>query len=137
MDTYERLIKDLKYNAVVLAFLALPAAMNDSKIPPKPIPEREVDDRETEAIFTTSRRPSPRRVAVVGIAVVLVICAACAAFVVMRTKQPAALTEGTLEKQTETTKGVESSSTPSHPPPATPAGMTMEQFAQPPAGYAD
>jgi len=39
MDTYERLIiDDLKYNAAVIAFLALSAAMDDSKIPPKPIP---------------------------------------------------------------------------------------------------
>ena len=38
MDTYERLIlADLKYNAVVTAWLALCAAMDDNKIPKKPI----------------------------------------------------------------------------------------------------
>ena len=38
MDTYERLIMaDLKYNAVVTAWLALCAAMDDNKIPKKPI----------------------------------------------------------------------------------------------------
>ena len=38
MDTYERLIMtDLRYNAVVAAWLALSAAMDDNKIPKKPI----------------------------------------------------------------------------------------------------
>ena len=38
MDTYERLsIPDLKYNAVVAAWIALSAAMDDNKIPRKPI----------------------------------------------------------------------------------------------------
>jgi Predicted aminopeptidases len=38
MDTYERLIMaDLKYNAVVTAWLALSAAMDDNKIPKKPV----------------------------------------------------------------------------------------------------
>ena len=38
MDTYERLIiADLKYNAVVTAWLALCAAMDDNKIPRKPV----------------------------------------------------------------------------------------------------
>ena len=38
MDTYERLeMADLKYNAVVAAWLALSAAMDDNKIPRKPI----------------------------------------------------------------------------------------------------
>ena len=37
MDTYERLvISDLQYNAIVIACLALSAAMDDGKIPPKP-----------------------------------------------------------------------------------------------------
>ncbi|GHT34097.1 aminopeptidase [Bacteroidia bacterium] len=37
MDTYERLIiDDLKYNAAVVACLALSAAMDNGKIPPKP-----------------------------------------------------------------------------------------------------
>ena len=43
MDTYERLlIPDLRYNAVITAWLALSAAMDDNKIPKKPIvvPER-------------------------------------------------------------------------------------------------
>jgi Iap family predicted aminopeptidase len=40
MDTYERLIiDDLKYNAALIALLALSAAMDDGKIPPKPLPE--------------------------------------------------------------------------------------------------
>ena len=40
MDTYERLIiADLQYNAAVIAILALSAAMDDGKIPPKPLPE--------------------------------------------------------------------------------------------------
>ena len=39
MDTYERLIMtDLKYNATVVALLALSAAMDNGKIPPKPLP---------------------------------------------------------------------------------------------------
>ena len=38
MDTYERLsLPDLKYNAVIAAWLALSAAMDDNKIPKKPI----------------------------------------------------------------------------------------------------
>ena len=38
MDTYERLIMtDLRYNAVVAAWLALSAAMDDNKIPRKPV----------------------------------------------------------------------------------------------------
>jgi len=38
MDTYERLsIPDLQYNAVVAAWLALSAAMDDNKIPKKPV----------------------------------------------------------------------------------------------------
>jgi Zn-dependent M28 family amino/carboxypeptidase len=40
MDTYERLIiNDLKYNATVVACLVLSAAMDNGKIPPKPLPE--------------------------------------------------------------------------------------------------
>ena len=40
MDTYERLIiTDLQYNAAVVAILALSAAMDNGKIPPKPLPE--------------------------------------------------------------------------------------------------
>ena len=39
MDTYERLIiTDLQYNAAIIAGLALSAAMDNSKIPPKPLP---------------------------------------------------------------------------------------------------
>ena len=39
MDTYERLIMtDLQYNAMVVAILALSAAMDNDKIPPKPLP---------------------------------------------------------------------------------------------------
>ena len=39
MDTYERLIlSDLQYNAAVVACLALSAAMDDGKIPAKPLP---------------------------------------------------------------------------------------------------
>ena len=39
MDTYERLIiTDLQYNAAVIACMALSAAMDNSKIPPKPLP---------------------------------------------------------------------------------------------------
>jgi hypothetical protein len=39
MDTYERLIMtDLQYNATVVALLALSAAMDNGKIPPKPLP---------------------------------------------------------------------------------------------------
>jgi len=39
MDTYERLlISDMQYNVVVVACLALSAAMDDGKIPPKPLP---------------------------------------------------------------------------------------------------
>ena len=39
MDTYERLVMtDLQYNAAVVALLALSAAMDNSKIPPKPLP---------------------------------------------------------------------------------------------------
>ena len=39
MDTYERLlIPDLQYNAAVVAMLALSAAMDSGKIPPKPLP---------------------------------------------------------------------------------------------------
>ena len=39
MDTYERLVmSDLQYNAAVIACLALSAAMDNSKIPPKPLP---------------------------------------------------------------------------------------------------
>jgi len=39
MDTYERLnIPDLQYNATIIAFLALSAAMDNGKIPPKPLP---------------------------------------------------------------------------------------------------
>ena len=39
MDTYERLIiADLQYNAAVVALLALSAAMDNGKIPPKPLP---------------------------------------------------------------------------------------------------
>ena len=39
MDTYERLImSDLQYNAAVVAILALSAAMDTGKIPPKPLP---------------------------------------------------------------------------------------------------
>lgn len=39
MDTYERLImSDLQYNAAVVAILALSAAMDNGKIPPKPLP---------------------------------------------------------------------------------------------------
>jgi len=39
MDTYERLIMtDLQYNAAVVAILALSAAMDNGKIPPKPLP---------------------------------------------------------------------------------------------------
>lgn len=39
MDTYERLmLNDLQYNAAVIALLALSAAMDNGKIPPKPIP---------------------------------------------------------------------------------------------------
>jgi len=39
MDTYERLIiADLQYNAAVVACLALSAAMDNGKIPPKPLP---------------------------------------------------------------------------------------------------
>ena len=38
MDTYERLLlQDLKYNAVITAWLALSASMDDNKIPKKPI----------------------------------------------------------------------------------------------------
>ena len=40
MDTYERLIMDdLQYNAAVVAVLALSAAMDNNKIPPKPLPD--------------------------------------------------------------------------------------------------
>ena len=40
MDTYERLIiTDLQYNAAIVAVLALSAAMDNAKIPPKPLPE--------------------------------------------------------------------------------------------------
>jgi Iap family predicted aminopeptidase len=40
MDTYERLnISDLKFNAAVIALLALSAAMDNDKIPPKPLPD--------------------------------------------------------------------------------------------------
>ena len=40
MDTYERLIlTDLQYNAAVIACLALSAAMDNGKIPPKPLTE--------------------------------------------------------------------------------------------------
>jgi len=39
MDTYERLIiTDLQYNAAIIACLALSAAMDNGKIPPKPLP---------------------------------------------------------------------------------------------------
>jgi len=39
MDTYERLIiTDLQYNATVVALLVLSAAMDNGKIPPKPLP---------------------------------------------------------------------------------------------------
>ncbi|MDR0796025.1 MAG: M20/M25/M40 family metallo-hydrolase [Tannerella sp.] len=39
MDTYERLIiTDLQYNAAIIACLALSAAMDNNKIPPKPLP---------------------------------------------------------------------------------------------------
>ena len=39
MDTYERLIiTDLQYNAAIVACLALSAAMDNGKIPPKPLP---------------------------------------------------------------------------------------------------
>ena len=39
MDTYERLIiADLQYNAAIIACLALSAAMDNGKIPPKPLP---------------------------------------------------------------------------------------------------
>jgi len=39
MDTYERLIMtDLQYNAMIIAVLALSAAMDNGKIPPKPLP---------------------------------------------------------------------------------------------------
>ena len=39
MDTYERLIiTDLQYNAAVVAILAISAAMDNGKIPPKPLP---------------------------------------------------------------------------------------------------
>ena len=39
MDTYERLMMtDLQYNAAVVAILALSAAMDNGKIPPKPLP---------------------------------------------------------------------------------------------------
>jgi len=39
MDTYERLIiTDLQYNAAIIATLALSAAMDNGKIPPKPLP---------------------------------------------------------------------------------------------------
>jgi len=39
MDTYERLIMaDLQYNAMIVAVLALSAAMDNNKIPPKPLP---------------------------------------------------------------------------------------------------
>ena len=39
MDTYERLsITDLQYNATIIACLALSAAMDNGKIPPKPLP---------------------------------------------------------------------------------------------------
>jgi hypothetical protein len=39
MDTYERLIiADLQYNAAIVALLALSAAMDNGKIPPKPLP---------------------------------------------------------------------------------------------------
>ena len=39
MDTYERLIiADLQYNAMIVAMLALSAAMDNGKIPPKPLP---------------------------------------------------------------------------------------------------
>jgi hypothetical protein len=39
MDTYERLVMtDLQYNAAVIACLALSAAMDNGKIPPKPLP---------------------------------------------------------------------------------------------------
>ena len=39
MDTYERLsIPDLQYNATIIACLALSAAMDNGKIPPKPLP---------------------------------------------------------------------------------------------------
>jgi len=39
MDTFERLIMtDLQYNAAVVAILALSAAMDNGKIPPKPLP---------------------------------------------------------------------------------------------------
>jgi Zn-dependent M28 family amino/carboxypeptidase len=39
MDTYERLsMTDLQYNAAVIAVLALSAAMDNGKIPPKPLP---------------------------------------------------------------------------------------------------
>ena len=40
MDTYERLMMDdLQYNATVVAIVALSAAMDDRKIPPKPLPK--------------------------------------------------------------------------------------------------
>ena len=40
MDTYERLIiSDLRYNAAIVAALALSAAMDNDKIPPKPLLE--------------------------------------------------------------------------------------------------
>ena len=39
MDTYERLVMtDLQYNAAIIATLALSAAMDNGKIPPKPLP---------------------------------------------------------------------------------------------------
>ena len=39
MDTYERLIiTDMQYNAVIIATLALSAAMDNGRIPPKPLP---------------------------------------------------------------------------------------------------
>ena len=47
MDTYERLVMtDLQYNAAVVACLALSAAMDNTKIPSKPLP----------ADFTIQRR---------------------------------------------------------------------------------
>ena len=48
MDTYERLVMtDLQYNAAIVACLALSAAMDNAKIPPKPLPEG----------FSVPRRP--------------------------------------------------------------------------------
>ena len=39
MDTYERLLlSDMQYNVVIVTCLALSAAMDDGKIPPKPLP---------------------------------------------------------------------------------------------------